>query len=204
MNKSLEYYLGLNYRKTVYQDEDGQYIVEIQELPGCVADGSTPNEAFENLREAMKSWLASRLPAGLSVPEPRQEEGYSGRILLRMPKFLHAQLAQQAEWEGASLNQHVVTLLADASARLAGNRTQVSAPGVGWLGGNGIDQTSLQRLRGVAATSVGLVVGTGASIPGFGQIGADSVVELAPGRESGISVRDSFKPYRVARQLNEA
>jgi antitoxin HicB len=116
--KNLDYYLSLNYHNTVTQDDDGDYIVEVQELPGCVADGETPNEAFENLHEAMKAWLGSRLEAGLEVPEPRAEEDFSGKILVRMARYLHQRLASQSTREGVSLNQHIVVLLADASARV--------------------------------------------------------------------------------------
>lgn len=114
--KSLEHYLSLNYHKTVTRDEEGDYIVEVEELPGCVADGSTPDEAFVNLDDAMKSWLTSRMDAGLEVPEPRTDE-YSGRILVRMAKSLHRRLAAQSVHEGTSLNQLIVTLLAEGSTR---------------------------------------------------------------------------------------
>ena len=126
--KNLEYYLSLNYHKTVIQDDEGDYIVEVQELPGCVADGKTPNEAFENLREAMKSWLASRMEARLEVPEPRAEEDYSGRILVRMAKFLHRRLVAQSALEGVSLNHYIVTLLTDASARVTTPPARVGVP----------------------------------------------------------------------------
>jgi antitoxin HicB len=116
--KNLDYYLSLNYRKLVYQDEDGDYIVEVSDLPGCVSDGPTPAEAFENLRGAMSSWITSRIAAGLDVPEPKTVEDYSGRVLLRMPQFLHRRLAEQASTEGASLNQYMVSLLSDGSARV--------------------------------------------------------------------------------------
>jgi antitoxin HicB len=116
--KNLDYYLSLNYHRTVTQDDEGDYIIEVQELRGCVADGKTPNEAVENLREAMKAWLGSRVEAGLEVPEPRAEEDYSGKILVRMAKYLHQRLADQSAREGVSLNQHIVMLLADASARV--------------------------------------------------------------------------------------
>ena len=122
--KNLEYYLSLNYHKIVAQDDDGDYIVEVQELPGCAADGKSPNEAFENLREAMTSWLTSRIEAGSEVPEPRADEEYSGRILLRMAKSLHRRLAGQCALEGVSLNQYIVTLLADASSRVEVQVTQ--------------------------------------------------------------------------------
>src|SRR3954452_6797267 len=40
------------------------------------------------------------------------ESGYSGRLLLRMPRALHAQLARLAEREGVSLNQLIIGTLA--------------------------------------------------------------------------------------------
>jgi antitoxin HicB len=116
--KDLKYYLSLNYRKTVYQDEDGDYIVEVTELPGCLADGATPDEAFANLREAMVSWLKSRMEAGLEIPEPRELDEYSGKVLLRMPKFLHRRLSEQAVDEGVSLNHYLVALLSASSTDL--------------------------------------------------------------------------------------
>ena len=114
--KSVEYYLGLNYRTSVYRDDEGDFIIKVPELPGCVADGKTPNVAFDNLKSAMRSWIESRMKAGLEIPEPRSTEDFSGRILLRMPRYLHERLSQQAEGEGISLNQYVVSLLSEASA----------------------------------------------------------------------------------------
>ncbi len=114
--KSVEHYLGLNYRTTVYRDDEGDFIVKVPELPGCIADGKTPNEAFENLRSAMRSWVESRMKAGLDIPEPRSTEDFSGRVLLRMPRYLHERLSHQAETEGISLNQYMVSLLSEASS----------------------------------------------------------------------------------------
>lgn len=113
--KPLEYYLSLKYRASVYRDEDGDYIVEVDDLPGCLADGKTPDEAFANLEEAKRSWMASRRAAGLEIPEPKRIEEYSGKVLVRMPKFLHRRLSEQASTEGISLNQYVVSLLSQAS-----------------------------------------------------------------------------------------
>lgn len=114
--KAIEDFLALNYRTSVYRDEDGDYVVEVDDLPGCVAHGSTPDEAFQDLQEAKRVWMESRIAAGLEIPEPRRIEDYSGRFLLRMPRWLHRRLAVQARSEAVSLNQHIVTLLSDASA----------------------------------------------------------------------------------------
>jgi antitoxin HicB len=121
--KSADQYLSLNYPKTVRLDEEGSYVVEVPDLPGCAADGETPDEAFSNLRDAMHAWIASRLAAGLDVPEPRTETYYSGRLLLRMPKSLHESLARMAEVENVSLNQYLVSLLSAAAGRQESQRT---------------------------------------------------------------------------------
>ena len=102
--------------------EDGVYIVEVPDLPGCVADGDTIEEAFKNLSEAMEAWIESRLSAGESVPEPRNSESYSGKFVLRLPKRLHQILAEQAQAEECSLNQYAVSLLSEAVGMHAESR----------------------------------------------------------------------------------
>jgi antitoxin HicB len=116
MNK-LDRYLALNYHKRLYQDDEGDWIAEIDDLPGCVADGKTPGEAVENSRGAMQSWMESRISSGLDIPEPSVADDYSGRILLRMPKYIHRRLAIQAQREGSSLNQYIVSLLSYGCAQ---------------------------------------------------------------------------------------
>ena len=98
-------------------DEGEQYwVAEIPDLPGCVADGDTPDEAIESLQEAKRLWIEARLENGHPVPEPTDTRGYSGRLLLRMPKSLHRKLAAQSRREGTSLNLHVVSLLSGRAA----------------------------------------------------------------------------------------
>lgn len=113
--KRLEHYLTLNYRISLYRDEEGDYIAEISDLQGCVAHGSTPEEALQSLDRAKQVWMESRLAAGLEIPEPRHIEDYSGKILVRMPRHLHQRLSERATLEGVSLNQYVVSLLSDSA-----------------------------------------------------------------------------------------
>jgi antitoxin HicB len=123
----LDHYLALNYHRRLYQDDEGDWIAEIDDLPGCLADGKTPDEAIANSREAMRSWVESRISAGLDVPEPSIAEEYSGRILLRMPKYVHRMLAIQAQQEGSSLNQYVVSLLSYGCAQIGRAPQMVSS-----------------------------------------------------------------------------
>ncbi len=108
-------HLGQPYHKHVYRDPDGYYLAEVVELPGCMSGGDTEAEALANLTEAMTSWLESMLLAGQQVPEPLKETTYSGKYALQMPKSLHQRLVKQAKREGVSLNQWLVTLLAQGS-----------------------------------------------------------------------------------------
>lgn len=120
----LDHYLALNYHKRLYQDDQCDWIVEIDDLPGCMADGKTPDEAVANSREAMRSWMESRISSGLDIPEPSIAEDYSGRILLRMPKYIHRRLAIQAQQEGSSLNQYILSLLSYGCAQIRSGPVQ--------------------------------------------------------------------------------
>jgi hypothetical protein len=59
-----------------------------------------------------------RLGAVASSPQPveatRRERSHSGRLLLRMPERLHADLANAADRAGMSLNQFITNTLADS------------------------------------------------------------------------------------------
>jgi hypothetical protein len=68
---------------------------------------------------------ASSVPA--EEPEDRDKPAPSGRLLLRMPRTLHADLAQAAEREGTSLNQFITAALATRIG--SGPGEQRSAPG---------------------------------------------------------------------------
>jgi len=48
------------------------------------------------------------------VPEPKRQSNHSGRLLLRIPQTLHAELAHKAESEETSLNGFITSVLAGA------------------------------------------------------------------------------------------
>jgi predicted RNase H-like HicB family nuclease len=51
--------------------EDRVFIAEVPELPGCVAHGSTPNEALTEAQEAIGLWIETARDFGDPVPEPK-------------------------------------------------------------------------------------------------------------------------------------
>ena len=82
---------------------------------GIVGDGETKAEALADLEENQKDRFEQYLEEGRPIPEPEPDpdkQDYSGRFVLRMPKFLHRELAQSARKNSVSMNQYVCTLLA--------------------------------------------------------------------------------------------
>ena len=62
----------LRYELIVYwSSEDGAYLVEVPELPGCVADGETYAEALSNAETVMRMWIETARDLGHPIPEPK-------------------------------------------------------------------------------------------------------------------------------------
>jgi predicted RNase H-like HicB family nuclease len=102
------------YARVLTPEPDGQYTAEIMEFPNCVASGDSAASALTNLEEVAVDWIAAALEQGQDIPEPMDSAEYSGRLVLRMPKGLHRRAALLAEREGTSLNQFIVSSLAEA------------------------------------------------------------------------------------------
>lgn len=123
---ALERYADLPYHVTLVRDaeEKGRpWTAAVEELPACTSRGKTAQEAVSGIEEAMARWIAAALEAGRDVPEPKSGTGHSGRLLLRMPRTLHAGLTRVAEREGVSLNQFITDVLASAIGWPGGAKT---------------------------------------------------------------------------------
>ena len=115
--KDFEYYMKLNYPIEYWEDEDG-FFIEIPDLPGCMTFCDDSSQINEMAKDAKRSWIQSRLKKGLEIPEPKKDEDFSGKILLRLTKNLHRILSSQAKREGVSLNQHMLSLLSIKSSTM--------------------------------------------------------------------------------------
>lgn len=75
IERELKAFLDLDYDVTVVPDVCGTarcYLASNPELPGCMSQGETPDEAVDNLRDARALYIRSLLEDGLDVPEPRR------------------------------------------------------------------------------------------------------------------------------------
>lgn len=60
------------YETIIYwSEEDNAYLVEVPELPGCMAHGDTYEYALANAKEAIQLWLDTAIEFGDPVPEPK-------------------------------------------------------------------------------------------------------------------------------------
>ena len=100
-----------------WSDEDEGFIATAPDLPGSSAFGESQAEALAQIEHAIEAWIEAAHAAGNPIPEPSRpalEAQSSGKLLLRMPKSLHAELVRSAKYENVSLNQYVVFLLTQA------------------------------------------------------------------------------------------
>ena len=54
-----------------WSNEDQAYVVEVPELPGCIAHGDTHEFALANANEAIQLWIETAQEFGDPVPEPK-------------------------------------------------------------------------------------------------------------------------------------
>jgi predicted RNase H-like HicB family nuclease len=54
-----------------WSEEDEAFIAEVPELPGCMADGATYQEALANAEIVIQEWIDTAQALGRSIPAPR-------------------------------------------------------------------------------------------------------------------------------------
>jgi len=62
----------VRYEVIIYwSDEDQAFIAEVPELPGCMADGKTYQEALTNAEVIIQEWIETARELGRAIPEPK-------------------------------------------------------------------------------------------------------------------------------------
>ncbi|MCB1769833.1 MAG: type II toxin-antitoxin system HicB family antitoxin [Candidatus Competibacteraceae bacterium] len=64
--------MSIKYELIIYwSEEDQSFIVEVPELPGCMADGETYKKAVTNAQTIIEEWIETAHALGRPIPEPR-------------------------------------------------------------------------------------------------------------------------------------
>ena len=60
-----------------WSSENDAYIAEVPELPGCMADGKTYQEALSNAEEIIEEWIETAIKLGRPIPQPKGRLAYA-------------------------------------------------------------------------------------------------------------------------------
>lgn len=67
-----------NYEIVIYwSDEDGVFVAEVPELPGCAAHGDSREEALRQAQQAIDNWLEAAHEIGHPIPAPKGRLAFS-------------------------------------------------------------------------------------------------------------------------------
>ena len=60
------------YERIIFWSEDDQkWLVDVPELPGCMADGATAVDALINTEQAINEWIETANSIGREIPQPK-------------------------------------------------------------------------------------------------------------------------------------
>jgi len=94
-----------------WSQEDDAYIARCLEFPSLATHGPSPEEALSEMRELVSNIIAELSANHESIPEPLGIRPYSGKLVLRLPKSIHRDIAIRAAEEGVSINQFLLSRL---------------------------------------------------------------------------------------------
>lgn len=104
---------GITIRKKCVEDH-WFFCGTVAELPDVEVFEDSPDVAYEEVLNVIRSLKLAADEQRRTFPEPQiPSDEYSGRVTLRIPKSLHKRSTMIADWEGVSLNQLFVTLIAE-------------------------------------------------------------------------------------------
>jgi predicted RNase H-like HicB family nuclease len=109
--------------------DGGGFMFTMPDIPGVMADGATELEAIADGQEAFIATVSAMVDMGQQVPAPAfnakdfTPASASGKVLARLPRSMHMQLAARAKTEGVSLNSLVLAFIAEGLGRRIAVRT---------------------------------------------------------------------------------
>jgi predicted RNase H-like HicB family nuclease len=78
----------------IWSQQDGAYLAISAELPGCVSDGQTPEEAMANFRVIVEEWIETAKEEGRDIPKPMTVDDFA-----RLQQAAQANLQKHIESE---------------------------------------------------------------------------------------------------------
>lgn len=55
------------------EEDGGGFVAVVPDLPGCMSDGDTPEEALVNVQDAISVWIEAAKDMGHTIPKPSKQ-----------------------------------------------------------------------------------------------------------------------------------
>ena len=137
---------NITIRKAVIEGEE-LYEARIRELPDVTEYADTPEDAYALAIDTVETTAQVLGERGKAMPAAYvPADDYSGRVTLRLPHSLHRAVAEAAEGDGVSLNQHLVGILTYVSGIGHGVAAQKAITNR-WSANNVVSFQRYQRTR---------------------------------------------------------
>jgi len=99
-------------------DDGGGFIAIVPDLPGCISDGKTMDEALHEVVDAIESWISVAKEFGDPIPVPDALDTVNylipGDLVAKIPAKLYAKLSMKAKQDGVSLDIFILNKLSEA------------------------------------------------------------------------------------------
>ncbi|MFZ3130202.1 MAG: toxin-antitoxin system HicB family antitoxin [Desulfosporosinus sp.] len=99
--------------RIIWSEEDLEYVGLCAEFPSLSWLADTQEGALQGIKNIVSEVISDMEVNGETVPEPISGKHYSGKLSLRMPPYVHRELAMKAAEAKVSLNHYVITRLAN-------------------------------------------------------------------------------------------
>lgn len=60
--------------RALAESDGGGYLAVVPDLPGCLSDGDTPEQAFTNAQNAIASWIEAAIDMNRPIPDPSPQQ----------------------------------------------------------------------------------------------------------------------------------
>ena len=111
--------MTLDYPFTMHplaEDEGGGYLIEFPDLPGCMSDGATPEEAIRNGADAVRCWIDAMREAGRPIPAASRAP--VGLRTINIDEHVYRVFVAEGERQGLNTESIANAALLDAVQRL--------------------------------------------------------------------------------------
>lgn len=109
--KKINEYANIYSYSVEYDQEDNIHIARCAELPSLAAHGDTQEAAFKEIKKVVLMTLKWMSDDKEEIPEPFGLHKFSGEFRVRMPPEKHRKIAIEANLQGVSMNQYIVSKL---------------------------------------------------------------------------------------------